>query len=33
MRLAVGNILTTERHLVKVFDLIRREVARLRAAS
>ena len=29
MRLAVGNILTTERHLTKAFDLIRREAARL----
>ena len=33
MRLAVGNILTTERHLAKVFDLIRREAAHLRAAA
>jgi aromatic-L-amino-acid/L-tryptophan decarboxylase len=32
MRLAVGNILTTERHLKKAFDVIRREAARLRAA-
>ncbi len=32
MRLAVGNILTTERHLAKAFDLIRREAARLGAA-
>ena len=29
MRLAVGNVLTTERHLTKAFDLIRREAARL----
>jgi aromatic-L-amino-acid/L-tryptophan decarboxylase len=33
MRLAVGNILTTERHLAKVFALIRREAAYLRAAA
>jgi aromatic-L-amino-acid decarboxylase len=33
MRLAVGNILTTERHLAKVFALIRREAAHLRAAA
>jgi aromatic-L-amino-acid decarboxylase len=33
MRLAVGNILTTERHLAKVFALIRREEAYLRAAA
>jgi aromatic-L-amino-acid/L-tryptophan decarboxylase len=33
LRLAVGNVLTTERHLVKVYDLIRREVAHLHAAS
>jgi aromatic-L-amino-acid decarboxylase len=32
MRLTVGNILTTERHLAMAFDLIRREVARLGAA-
>ena len=32
MRLAVGNILTTERHLERAFDLIRREAAQLRAA-
>ena len=32
MRLAVGNILTTERHLARVFDLIRRESAALRVA-
>jgi aromatic-L-amino-acid/L-tryptophan decarboxylase len=30
MRLAVGNILTTERHLARVLDLIRRESAGLR---
>jgi aromatic-L-amino-acid decarboxylase len=30
MRLAVGNILTTERHLARVLDLIRRESAALR---
>ena len=33
MRLAVGNILTTELHLARVFDLIRREAAQLHAAS
>ena len=33
MRLAVGNILTTERHLARAFDLIRREAAQLYAAS
>ncbi len=33
MRLAVGNILTTERHLAVAFDLIRREAAQLHAAS
>jgi len=33
IRLAVGNILTTERHLAKVFDLIRRHAAHLRAAA
>jgi aromatic-L-amino-acid/L-tryptophan decarboxylase len=33
MRLAVGNILTTERHLAMAFDLIRREAAQLHAAS
>jgi aromatic-L-amino-acid decarboxylase len=27
VRLAVGNVLTTERHLARVFDLIRREAA------
>jgi aromatic-L-amino-acid decarboxylase len=32
MRLAVGNILTTERHLARAFDLIRREAAQLGAA-
>jgi aromatic-L-amino-acid decarboxylase len=32
MRLAVGNILTTERHLERAFELIRREAAQLRAA-
>jgi aromatic-L-amino-acid decarboxylase len=32
MRLAVGNILTTERHLARVFDLLRRESAALRVA-
>ncbi|HEX6174245.1 MAG TPA: pyridoxal-dependent decarboxylase [Candidatus Binatia bacterium] len=32
MRLAVGNILTTERHLARVLDLIRRESAALRVA-
>ena len=32
MRLAVGNILTTERHLAKAFDVIRRETGRLDAA-
>jgi hypothetical protein len=32
MRLAVGNILTTERHLAKAFDLIRREAVHGRAA-
>jgi aromatic-L-amino-acid/L-tryptophan decarboxylase len=32
MRLAVGNILTTERHLAKAFDVIRRETGRLGAA-
>jgi aromatic-L-amino-acid decarboxylase len=31
VRLAVGNVLTTERHLALVYDLIRREVARLLA--
>jgi aromatic-L-amino-acid decarboxylase len=29
MRLAVGNVLTTERHLTTVYDLIRRETAHL----
>lgn len=29
MRLAVGNVLTTERHLTSVYELIRREAARL----
>ena len=29
MRLAVGNILTTQHHLTMVYDLIRREAARL----
>jgi aromatic-L-amino-acid decarboxylase len=33
MRLAVGNILTTERHLAVAFNLIRREAAQLHAAS
>ena len=33
IRLAVGNILTTERHLAMAFDLIRREAAQLQAAS
>jgi aromatic-L-amino-acid/L-tryptophan decarboxylase len=32
MRLAVGNVLTTERHLAKAYDLIRREAAQLHAA-
>ena len=32
MRLAVGNILTTERHLAMAFDLISREAAQLGAA-
>jgi aromatic-L-amino-acid decarboxylase len=32
IRLAVGNVLTTERHLTTVYDLIRREAARLIAA-
>lgn len=32
LRLAVGNILTTERHLARVLDLIRRESAALGAA-
>lgn len=32
MRLAVGNILTTERHLERAFELIRRQAAHLRAA-
>jgi aromatic-L-amino-acid/L-tryptophan decarboxylase len=32
IRLAVGNILTTERHLARVFELIRRESAALRVA-
>jgi aromatic-L-amino-acid decarboxylase len=30
MRLAVGNVLTTERHLMSVYELIKREAARLR---
>ena len=33
MRLAVGNILTTERHLAVAFNLIRREAAALRVGS
>jgi aromatic-L-amino-acid decarboxylase len=32
MRLAVGNVLTTARHLTRVYDLIRREAAHLVAA-
>jgi aromatic-L-amino-acid decarboxylase len=32
MRLAVGNVLTTERHLARVYDLIRREAAALLGA-
>ena len=31
MRLAVGNVLTTERHLIKVYELIKNEAARVRA--
>jgi aromatic-L-amino-acid/L-tryptophan decarboxylase len=29
MRVAIGNVLTTERHLAHVYDLIRREAARI----
>lgn len=32
IRLAVGNVLTTERHLSRVYDLIRREAGRLVAS-
>jgi len=31
MRLAVGNVLTTERHLIKVYELIKNEAARAMA--
>lgn len=30
MRVAIGNVLTTERHLAHVYDLIRREAAQIR---
>ncbi|HEX8709112.1 MAG TPA: pyridoxal-dependent decarboxylase [Pyrinomonadaceae bacterium] len=33
MRLAVGNVLTTEEHLARVYNLIRREAARLGRAA
>jgi aromatic-L-amino-acid/L-tryptophan decarboxylase len=33
MRLAVGNILTTQQHLATVYDLIRREAARLDSSA
>ena len=32
LRIAVGNVLTTERHLARVWDLIRNELARMSAA-